>query len=83
MTRERAVLASSAVLGLACLAFAGQFIPGVEGLFHGLGEALVIAVLLAVTVDAYVKNRLTREIVKEVSPFIMGSDLPQEMRNEV
>ncbi|MEO6194193.1 MAG: hypothetical protein ABIS20_14390 [Thermoanaerobaculia bacterium] len=83
MVKERFVLIAIVVLGISCVLAAPYFVPGVEHLLEKMGETLVIAFLLAVTVDVYIKNQLTRDIVREVSPFIMGSHLPQEIRNEI
>jgi hypothetical protein len=50
--------------------------------FPKLGEALAIAVFLALTVDLFVKKRLADEVVKDVTPFIFGYALPAEIKNE-
>lgn len=49
----------------------------------GLGEALTIAVFLALTVDTYVKHRLAKEIAKDVSPYIATALLPSKLRSEI
>ena len=48
----------------------------------GLAEALIIAVFLALTVDQYVKRRLTEEVARNVSSFMMVSELPPTLRQE-
>lgn len=47
------------------------------------GEAFLVAALLAGTVDLFVKRRLVREVVADVSPYIMGHALPSEIRHEI
>jgi hypothetical protein len=34
------------------------------------------------SVDYHLKEKLAREIVKDISPYLLGSDLPQELRSE-
>jgi len=47
------------------------------------GEALLIAVFLAVTVDIYVKTRLTQEVAENVAKYMPGHNLPPEIREEL
>jgi hypothetical protein len=49
------------------------------GLLPKVGEAMFIALFLALSVDTHLKKR----IVKEVSAFIRGSHLPVEIRQEI
>jgi hypothetical protein len=49
-------------------------------LLEGLGEALVIAALLAAVVDPYVKFRLGTEIGREIAKETLGEHLPIELR---
>ena len=48
-----------------------------------VGEALIIAVILAGTVDAFIKRRLGDEIAKDISPFIAAAALPAELQGEL
>ena len=54
----------------------------VEKFCQGLGEALIIAVFLALTVDTYIKGRLAREIATNVSSFMMVSQFPKQLQEE-
>jgi len=53
-----------------------------ERFCDGLGDALIIAIFLALTVDTYVKRRLAREIAKNVSSFMMVSEFPKQLQDE-
>jgi hypothetical protein len=55
----------------------------INDFFPKVGEALGIAVFLALTVDLFVKRRLADEVVKDVTPFILGYALPAEIKNEL
>ncbi|MGE0453368.1 MAG: hypothetical protein AB7O37_00680 [Vicinamibacteria bacterium] len=48
-----------------------------------VGEAAIIAALLAATVDLYIKKRLTSDVVRDLSPFLMSANIPTELRDEV
>lgn len=48
-------------------------------LVQKIGDALIIACVLALTVDTYLKKK----IVEEVSAFVRGSHLPVEIRFEI
>ena len=48
----------------------------------GIGEALLIAVFLAITVDSYVKKRLAEDVARNVSSYMMVSELPPVLRQE-
>jgi len=54
----------------------------VKRLREGLAEALVVAVFLALTVDTYVKRKLGEDIARNISSYMMVSELPPELRNE-
>src|ERR1017187_7645527 len=49
-------------------------------LLDGLGEALMIAALLAAVVDPYAKFRLGKEIGREIAKDTLGEHLPIELR---
>jgi hypothetical protein len=53
------------------------------GILGGIGEASMIAGLLAFTVDVYLKRRLTEEITEDVSSYVMSRGLPRELQDEV
>lgn len=48
-----------------------------------IAKALIVAVVLAATVDTYLKSRLAREVVTKVSPYVMAHALPSELQREV
>lgn len=62
-------------------------IPYIERVGHHflekLGDALVIAALLAYPVDQYLKSRLLREVSRDVLSFTAGHDVPGEMKNVI
>jgi hypothetical protein len=50
---------------------------------RALGHALIIAGLLAFTVDLYLKARLLKEVAGDVSKFLVGYSLPVEVRDRI
>src|SRR5205823_9293627 len=56
-------------------------------LAHGGGEALVVASILALSVDEYLKRRLAKELSEEVidrtSTYLMSFDLPRELQDDI
>ena len=53
------------------------------GWLASVGEGLIVAAVLAVTVDFYLKKHLTEAVIRDVSPHLMGADLPPVLRNEI
>lgn len=53
------------------------------GWLAGIGEGLVVAGVLAVTVDWYLKEHLTTAVIRNVSPYLMGADLPEVLKDEI
>ena len=51
--------------------------------WHAAGEAFLIAGVLAVTVDRYVKLRLREEIAHDVFFAALGVHLPRELKEEI
>lgn len=49
----------------------------------GVGEALIVAALLAGVVDPYVKLRLGKEVGREIAKETAGEHLPEELRKEL
>ncbi len=84
--KETIILIALLILGLA-----GFFVPKdfkienweAADAIHALADALFISAALGLTVDYTLKRTLVSEIVKEVSPFIMGFNLPDEFKNEL
>jgi hypothetical protein len=59
-------------------------LPYVDHAFtHSLGDALVIAAVLAFTVDFYLKERVLREVSSDVSKYLVGYRLPEEVQNRI
>jgi hypothetical protein len=52
-------------------------------LLASLGDAIIIASLLAMTVDQYMKRSLTREIQTDAYKFIVGYGLPAILQDEI
>jgi hypothetical protein len=53
------------------------------GLVHSFGEAVVIASLLGIFVDFYLKRRILREATLDISKFLLGYTLPEEVQNQI
>lgn len=62
--------------GATCLFFGNVFL-------QKLGEAFIVASFLAGSVDLYLKSRLAKEVVKDISPFLMAYHIPETLRDEV
>jgi hypothetical protein len=54
-----------------------------ETFAHSLGHALVIAAILAITVDVYLKERVLREVSSDVSKYLIGYRLPEEVQDRI
>jgi len=52
-----------------------------EGLIHSFSETAIIAGLVTFTVDPFVKKRIVREASKDIFGYIVGMDLPNEVRD--
>lgn len=52
-------------------------------LVEEVGKALVVAAILAGSVDIYLKRRLAEDFARDVSPFIEGFGLPKEFQDEI
>ena len=52
-------------------------------LFAGIGEALIVAALLAVTVDQYIKSDVIREVLRDAHKYLVGYHLPDEMKERI
>jgi hypothetical protein len=53
------------------------------GMIGAVGEAALVAGLLALTVDMYLKRRLMQEITQDASTFFLSMGLPRELQEEV
>jgi len=73
------LLAGAVFLGsLAALYFYSELGP-----WHGVIEAVCIASALTLTVDPFVKKRLTHEVNKSIFYHVIGFDLPPEMQDRL
>lgn len=50
---------------------------------HSLADALIIASVLAFTVDVYLKEQVLREVSSDVSKYLVGYRLPEEVQNRI
>jgi hypothetical protein len=50
---------------------------------HSLAHALIIAGILALTVDQYVKGRVLHEVSRDVSKYLVGYRLPEEVQDRI
>jgi hypothetical protein len=48
-----------------------------------VGEALIVAAILAFTVDQFVKEHFIREVTKDVFHLIIGYDVPPEVKQRI
>lgn len=51
--------------------------------WYALAHALLVAGLLALTVDIYLKKRTLKEVANDVSKFLVGYSLPAEVRDSI
>lgn len=51
--------------------------------WHSLAEAAIIAALLAMTVDRYVKERILHEVTSDVSKYLIGYRLPEQLQDRL
>lgn len=61
----------------------GPHVLYVGSLIEKLGDAFLIAGILSVGVDQYVKHRLAEEVANDVLSFALGYPLPDRMREEI
>jgi len=82
-----ALLVAVGLLGLAmiyCPDVFTHYLPSIrDAVFEELGKALLIASILALSVDLYVKQRLLTDFVRDVSPYIEGIGLPRGFQEEI
>lgn len=52
-------------------------------LAHSLADALVIAAILSLTVDQYVKWRVLREVTSDISKYLIGYRLPEQLQDRI
>ena len=59
-------------------------VPSINADFsRALGHAFIIASILAATVDHYLKERVLREVTLDVSKYLIGYRLPQEVQDRI
>src|SRR5271166_287278 len=77
----RATVLALLILGIMLLFI---HLPYVDQPFtHSFGDALIIASVLAFTVDFYLKERVLREVSSDVSKYLVGYRLPEEVQNRI
>lgn len=88
--RFRFALAGSALAGAILIAvptlrtqMGAPLPPLAADLMLRFGEAFLVAAFLAAVVDLFVKERLTREVVREMSPAMIAHNLPKPLQEEV
>jgi hypothetical protein len=77
------VLLAAVGVSLLLVEAATHLPPAVISFLEEVGKALIIASILAGSVDIYLKRRLATEFAKDVSPFIEGLGLPREFQDEI
>jgi len=50
---------------------------------HSLADAFIIAALLAATVDRYVKNQVLHEVTADISKYLIGYRLPEQIQDRI
>jgi hypothetical protein len=50
---------------------------------ESLGHAFIVAAILSLTVDYYLKNRVLREVSADVSKYLIGYQLPLEIQDRI
>lgn len=73
------LLAGAVLLG----SLAGLYFYPERGPWHGVIEAICIASALTLTVDPFVKKRLTHEVNKSIFYHVIGFDLPPAMQDRL
>jgi hypothetical protein len=66
--------------GVALLYFGSAFLGHAA---EGIGEALIIAGVLALTVDSYVKEHLLKEASQDIAMYLVGYQLPAEIQGTI
>lgn len=56
--------------------FHGEFV-------HSLGHALIVAGILGLTVDYYVKRHLVKEAARDIDKYLLGYALPPELQEKI
>jgi hypothetical protein len=73
------LLAGAVLLG----SLVGLYFYSETGPWHGVIEAICIASALTLTVDPFVKKRLTHEVNKSIFYHVIGFDLPPAMQDRL
>lgn len=55
----------------------------IPGVLEKLTEALLVAAVLALTVDAFLKREFAEEVIKKVAPYFVGYGLPDKVIHEL
>ena len=68
---------------LLCSEWVGKIPDALVELIHKIGDAFIIAPLLAFLVDAFVKQKLVKEFSLDVSAYIAGRYLPNTLKDHL
>lgn len=68
---------------LLCSEWVGRIPDAPVELIHKIGDAFIIAPLLAFLVDAFVKQKLVREFSLDVSAYMAGRYLPNKLKDHL
>jgi hypothetical protein len=83
-TSFRAAVALVFVVGIFALWKLPPWLPSpYDDLAKHLGEALIIASVLAVPIDLYAKNIMLREVTRDVFHYITGHPLPSLLQDRI
>jgi len=81
------VLAVFAAVGFAIVAAATHFLPDYavlrRSLALALGEALIVASILGLTVDRYLKGYLLQTVSRDMYKYLVGYNLPEEIKERL
>jgi hypothetical protein len=69
--------------GLLSIFYLSHRFESLQSAFESLGHAFIIASFLAATVDLYVKNRLLKEASYDISKYLIGYALPNEIQDKI
>ena len=76
----RVLLLLLVACGVSLLYFGSGFLGHAA---EGIGEALIIAGVLALTVDGYVKEHLLKEASQDIAMYLVGYQLPPEIQGTI
>jgi hypothetical protein len=51
--------------------------------WHSLADAFIVAAILAMTVDQYIKERILHEVTSDISKYLIGYRLPEQVQDRL